>query len=308
MLTVLFPGLVPNKHKSTYTWLETDPYARELIQQAEEHLGPDLLERHTRAEIYDWNVYQAVYLVESLSLAEAWCRRNGADPDLVAGQSFGSLAAAVFSGSIAFRDMCRVMTASTAAEIEYFKQAAEPLGCVFFSRCSPARTWQIIDEITGQSSPEWLDVSVVQERGVMAVSGTRNLVDQFASQVKKEGGLIFYTIDRAEHCPALAPLAEILKCEAYCASDFSGPAKPLLSDNGVLLHTGEDVARDLAEGWGRRLVNQEQYQTMTSLGTEHIVIPGHSSLFASDQGISGRKTLVKARTMLEKGTHTHHGR
>lgn len=308
MLTVLFPGLVPNKHKSTYTWLETDRYAQELIWQAEEHLGSDLLSRHVDAEIYDWNVYQAVYLIESLSLVNAWCRRRHTEADIIAGQSFGSLAAAIYSGSISFNDMCKVMIASTAAEIEYFKLSESPLSCVFFGRCSPAKTDQIIEDITSAEASGWLDVSVVQERGVMAVSGTRHLVHSFATRLKQTGGIVFYIIDRAEHCPALAPLADILRREAYVTQLFTDPTKPLISDNGVLLHTGEDVARDLADGWGRRLINQEQYNALEMLGTEHLVIPGHSSLFDSEEGLSCPKTLIKARTMLREQTNASYER
>lgn len=298
MLALLYPGLVPNKHNSTYQWLSTDDYASDLVSEAESILGPNLLERHKNAEIYDWDVYQAVYMIESLSLSKAWCRLNEVAPDIIAGQSFGSLVAAVASESIPFVDMCKIMVKSTVAETSYFADVEEPLGCVFFSRCSELAVREIISDIDSLGSDGWLDISVVQERGVMAVSGYRNLISIFVDRLKSAGGIVFYTIDRAEHCPALAPLANILAEEVYTADNFVSPVRPVISDNGTVLRTGAEVGRDLAIGWSRRLINEEQYTRLDELGVDHVAIPGHSSLFKSDRGITGKKTLIKAKEML----------
>lgn len=295
MLTLLFSGLVPNKQPNVYELLASVPYGRDLVEQAEAVLGPDLLGRHRNAEIYDWDIYQTVYMIEHLVLASTWERLTQCRTDVLAGQSFGSLTAAVYAECLPFNEMVQLITRSTVVEEAYFSEAAAPLACVFYARLSREKTEQLMAEVLSEETDGWLDISVVQERGVFSVSGTASLVHRFGDEVREHGGLVFYTVERAEHCPALAPLADRLEHEVYSKFKFQAPARPLLSDNGQFLSTGAEVAHDLARGWSRRLVNAEQYQAMLDYGVNRMVIPGHSALFSGPDNHSFEKLLIRSR-------------
>ncbi|WP_342022641.1 hypothetical protein AAE021_12385 [Arthrobacter citreus] len=300
MLALLFSGLVPNKQPNVYELLESVPYGQNLVEQAEAVLGPDLLERHREAEIYDWNIYQTVYMIEHLVLAATWEQLTRRQPDLLAGQSFGSLTAAVHAGCLSFREMVELITRSTQVEETYFSEAEAPLACVFYARLSQEMTDRLITDVLSEDSNGWLDISVVQERGVFSVSGTASLVHRFGDGVRRLGGIIFYTVERAEHCPALSPLADRLEEEVYSRFKFQAPSRLLLSDNGKRLSTGPEVSHDLARGWSRRLVNAEQYQAMLDYGVKRMVIPGHSALFSGPDDPSFEKLLIRSRDYVRK--------
>lgn len=306
MLTMIFSGLVPNKESSVYELLRSDPYAQTLVEQAESVLGPDLLERHRHAEVNDWNVYQTVYMIEHLVLAEAWERLTHLGPNLLAGQSFGSLTAAVYAGCLPFKEMVELITRSTLVEEKYFSESETALSCIFYARLSEEKTNQLIAEVMRENTNGWLDISVIQERGVFCVSGTANLVNIFGDRVTKCRGLVFYTLERAEHCPALSTLADQLE-EVYSNFDFQAPRQPLMSDNGHLLVTGTQVSRDLARGWSRRLVNTEQYVALKDYGITRMVIPGHSALFSGPDDQPFKKVLIRARDYVRKGRFSDFG-
>lgn len=301
MLTLLFSGLVPNKQRTVYELLASDLFAQDLLGQAEALLGPDLLERHQQAEVYDWDVYQTVYMIEHLVLAAAWERSTNRRPNLLAGQSFGSLTAAVYAECLPFQNMVELITRSTKVEESYFSESETALACIFYARLSEEMTNTLILEVTREEPAGWLDISVIQERGVYCVSGTASSVSQFGDRVRECKGIVFYTLERAEHCPALAALADRLEDEVYSNFDFKAPNQALMSDNGQLLKSGGEVTRDLARGWSRRLVNSEQYDAMKAYGINRMLVPGHSSLFSGPDDESFERILIRARDYVRKG-------
>ncbi|XKK40007.1 hypothetical protein HFP72_04200 [Nocardiopsis sp. ARC36] len=70
MSAVLFGGTVPPLHAKTGDFLETDPYARARLEEAEEVLGAGILPRFARtSESYSREARQA-YLVTCVALAD----------------------------------------------------------------------------------------------------------------------------------------------------------------------------------------------------------------------------------------------
>lgn len=282
---VLFPGLAPARHGKVAAFLSQYPPAVRLLQRFDEVLGYRLLDRYRTAEVYDWEVYQSAHLATIFSLAHARVHGNllgmepvNVDRMMVCGQSFGSFAAAAFAESIEITELIGLLRASTSEESAYFAEQP-PLGCVFFTRLGETLRGRLLDEVA-RDTGGWLELSVAQDRGVTAVSGTLDAVHKFTARIKAEGAVVFYVMNRAEHCPRMQPLVERLRENVYSQANFRDPQVPLVSDNGKLLRTAEQVREDLAAGWSRPLLSEQLYRKLEECGVERMLTPSSRGTFS----------------------------
>lgn len=285
---VLFPGLAPTRHAKAADFLTSYPPATTMLATVDEALGYSLMARYRTAEVYDWEVYQSAHLVTILALVHARLEgQTGGTPTIeplltapvLCGQSFGSFAAAVQAGCIDLAELIDVLRHSSRLEQEYFATEPEQLGCVFFTRLTSHRREQLIRSALKETHG-WLDLSVEQDRGVSAVSGTRRTVDRLAELIRQDHGVVFYVMNRAEHCTRMEPLVQRLREEVYKDAAFRDPRSPLVSDHGVLLETGEQVRQDLAGGWSRPLIAEQLYSRLESLGIYRILAPASRGSFS----------------------------
>lgn len=257
---LLFPGLAPAKHGRVADFLDGYAPASAMVRQVDEVLGYSLLDRYSTADVYDWEVYQTAHMVTCLALADARMRagdgldRTLSEAPVVCGQSFGGFAAAVYSGACDLPDLIRALRVSTEVESEYFAEQEEALGCVFFTRMGRDRREALMQDVMA-STGGWLDLSVVQDRQVVAVSGTRTAVDELRERV-------------------------------YEGLALKDPRLPLVADDGSALHTAEDVREDLSAGWSRPLIADQLYAKLLERGVRRIITPASRGSF-TDFG-SGR--------------------
>ena len=121
----------------------------------------------------------------------------------------------------------------------------------------------------------WAEVSVRADRGVYAVSGTIDAVRRIERAVRARGGRLFYTIDRAEHCPRMLPVRERVEREAYAGVVFADPAVPLVSDvTGEVLRSAEEVRTDLLDGWTHPTIATTLYDGLEAVGVTRLIVPG----------------------------------
>lgn len=288
---LLFPGLAPAKHGRVADFLDGYAPASAMVRQVDEVLGYSLLDRYSTADVYDWEVYQTAHMVTCLALADARMRagdgldRTLSEAPVVCGQSFGGFAAAVYSGACDLPDLIRALRVSTEVESEYFAEQEEALGCVFFTRMGRDRREALMKEVMA-STGGWLDLSVVQDRQVVAVSGTRTAVDELSQRLREERAIVFYVMNRAEHCSQMAPLVRRLRERVYEGLALKDPRLPLVADDGSALHTAEDVREDLSAGWSRPLIADQLYAKLLERGVRRIITPASRGSF-TDFG-SGR--------------------
>lgn len=301
---VLFPGLSPARHSRVADFLNDYAPAARMVRQVEDVLGYGLMEKYRTAEVYDWEVYQTAHLVTGLALADAHLRlarsagSDVVDQAVICGQSFGSFAAAVFAGACELDELVRLLRVSIDVETAYFAEQEE-LACVFFTRVSGELRDALMQDVV-EKGGGWLDLSVAQDRGVTAVSGTRPAVDELARRLKDHRGVVFYVMNRAEHCARMASLVHRLKTEVYADAALHNPQRPLLSDDGRLLQTADDVREDLSAGWSRPLLSEELYLALLTRDVTHIVTPA-SRGSSTDFG-SGRfriETLLPNQTLAQ---------
>lgn len=280
---VLFPGLTPSRHRHVERFLRTFSGAGRRFEQCSQVLGYDLEERYATAEIDDWEPYQIAFLAINLAIVE-WVRdERGIDPQVVCGQSFGAYAATVAAGSLSLPDMVRLLRGSAAVERDYFPSLEEPLACVFFSRVDGSEVGALMDRATQDGG--WLELSVRHDRGVHAVSGTADAVARLRSLVRERRGIVYYTVDRGEHCPQMLPIRTRIADEVYSALTFNDPRRTFVSDvTGRVIRSGTELADDLLDGWTHPTIGTTLYDGLERLGIERIVVPGPSSAFRGHGG------------------------
>jgi len=274
---VLYPGLSPSRHAHVRRFLASYPGVARRFEECSDAAGYDLEEAYSTALIDDWEPYQLAFLAINLSLVEWMREERGIDPDVVCGQSFGGFVAAVGSGAVGLADMVRLLVSSGEVERRWFADQGRDLACVFFTRVDDA----VVEALLADPAPGgWTELSVRHDGGVLAVSGDRRSVRRLEERVRAAGGRVFYVIDRAEHCPRMGPLRELLAEEVYGTVPFRAPVRRLVSDiDGSELSTGEDVARHLLDGWTHPVVAGDLYRGLLALDVDRLVVPGPRSAF-----------------------------
>ncbi|WP_146185269.1 ACP S-malonyltransferase [Microbacterium sp. HMWF026] len=283
MDALLFPGLTPARHRHVRRFLSRSPLARRRFDECSEALGYDLEQAYADADIYDWEPYQCAFLAINLALAD-WARvEKGLRVEAVCGQSFGGFAGAVAAGCVPLGEMAALLARSTVVERAFFDALDEPLACVFFSRVDVDH----VDELVARAEQPggWAEVSVRADRGVHAVSGTVETIARLEAAVRARGGIVYYTINRAEHCRRMLPLRDRVEREAYAGVVFADPAVPVVSDvTGEVLRTADAVRTDLLAGWTHATVAETLYDGVSALGVRRLIVPGPPSAFRRHGG------------------------
>jgi [acyl-carrier-protein] S-malonyltransferase len=278
-VALFFPGLIPTRYDTVSEFVSSNEHARRRFAEADEVLGYSLIDSYRDAAIYDWEVYEAGFMALTLALAE-WAEENlGARPAVCGGQSFGAFMAVVRAGALTYRDGLELIRRSVAVEREYFDSLQEPLGCHFFYRLPYRTVERLLKEF--EAAGEWLELSVVLDDGVHAVSGPLDTLSRFEQRVREEGGFPFYTMNRAEHCSAVAGLRQRLHGEVYGTVEWRPAAIPVVSDvDGRLLTDPEELKQDLLDGWTTPVHWQTVVRGLKSAGVEEVWIPGPRNMFA----------------------------
>lgn len=275
---LLFPGLTPAKHRKVERFLHTYPGARSRFEICSEVLGYDLEERYKSADIYDWETYEVAFLAINLAVVDWTREETGVDPAVVCGQSFGGYCAAVAAGCLSLPDMVSLLSQSARVEHEYFSGLEQPLACVFFSRIGDASIADLIQTATAAGG--WAELSVQHDHGIYAVSGTAEAIARLETEVRARRGLVYYTVNRAEHCPRMQPVRALVEREVYPGLTFSTPEKVYVSDvTGKVVASSAGVRADLLDGWSHPTIAGVLYDGLEELGVTRLVIPGPRGAF-----------------------------
>ncbi|CAM5492552.1 malonyl CoA-acyl carrier protein transacylase [Streptomyces spiroverticillatus] len=296
-LVLFFPGLTPTTYDAISEFATTHAYAKQRFAEADEVLGYSLIEAYKKASIYDWEVYQSGVMALALALAD-WAEEHYAEqPGLCGGQSYGAVMAAVRAGTLSYADALRLMSRSVRVEQDYFASQPEPIGCHFFYKLSYDTVMRLIEEFRAQG--EWMELSIAFDASVHAVSASLGAIARFEERVRQEGGIPFYTVDRAEHCSANAGLRDRLAKEVYGSVTWNDPVIPIISDvDGRLLTEGAAVREDLLDGWTTPIHWQTIVQGISRGGGDRVWIPGPRNMFARISNRVFPTRVISPRTAL----------
>lgn len=294
---LFFPGLVPTSHNAVSAFAEGSAHARRRLAVADEVLGYSVLSRYRDASIYDWEVFEAGYMAISLALADWAVEHHGVQPRVCGGQSFGAFMAAVFAGALSYRDALLLLQRSVQVEVSYFDTLPEKLGCHFFYRLSHAQVDELVREFRAAGHP--IELSVVLDEQVHAVSGPSAVLADFESRVREAGGYPFYTMNRAEHCSMVGGLRDRLRDEVYPTVTWRTPEVPLLSDvTGEQLTDPVAICNDLLDGWTHPVHWNTVTDGLRAAGVDHVYVVGPRTMFARITSGIFDTTLVTTKMAL----------
>lgn len=295
---IYFPGLVPTTFPGIAGFLTGNEFARHRLRVADEVLGYSLIDAYEKADVYDWEVFEAGFMALSLALADWAAAHLDLEPLVYGGQSFGAIIGAVYGGVLDYPDALRLVRESTRVELDYFGGLAEPVGCFFFYRLASP----VVDRLVAQCLAEGHRVqgSIYLDNSVHGVSGTMTGLERFRELVAAEGGHAFYLMNRAEHCPMVMELRQRLEAGVYRRFEWHRSPLPMLSDvTGQLLTEPGEVMADLLDGWVTPVHWSTVVEGIRASGADRAFIIGPRNMFSRLTGNSVPTAIVTPRAVLE---------
>jgi [acyl-carrier-protein] S-malonyltransferase len=276
---LVFPGMGPSPFTEVGRFMLVNPYARELVAEADDTLGHSLFDGFRQAS-GDYSVpAQVAFFVNCLALA-AWAEREyGVEPSYVTGPSFGGKATAVRSGALSFADGIRLTERFAHVLDAYFAEDhPEQVATQSFARVPPGVREEILAELADRG--EWYDVTCVVDEDFAMVTLRADLLEWLQQRLRTAGGLPLYVMRPPMHSAAFGALRDRAADEVTAGLEFHDPTLPVVSDqDGSLLTTGGQI-RDLLLDCCVRAV---QWPTALAALREHgvstLYVAGQDSLF-----------------------------
>nr|MDT0660480.1 ACP S-malonyltransferase [Micromonospora sp. DSM 115978] len=287
---VLFPGLAPTSFAAIGDFLESSGPGRRRVAAADEVLGYSLLAAFRDAEPGpgQWAVYDCAYLACTLALADhlhdqfdgpaGFAGDPGQPPVACAGLSFGGFPAAVYAGGVDYAEAIRLVSRSAERQARYLATWPEPAGCHFFYRLDRAAVEEIVAEL--RAAGRWIEISADLGLSVHAVSGSMPTLELVRQRVSERGGSPIYTMDRPQHCAAMAELRDELGEQVYSGVRFRAPAVPVVSDvDGALVRTAMQLSWSLLQGWTEPVHIQVTLDALARQRIERVYLVGPRTMF-----------------------------
>ncbi len=295
---IYFPGLVPTTFPSIAEFFTENPYARQRTAIADDVLGYSLTAAYERADVYDWEVYEAGFMALNLALADWAGDSLDLDPVVFGGQSFGAIVGAVYAGALDYADGLRLIRESTRVELDYFGGLTEPLGCFFFYRLAADDVDALLEECRAEGHR--VEGSIYLDNRVYGVSGTMSGLERLRELVTRAGGRAFYLMNRAEHCPMVADLRQRLEAEVYSRLTWRDVRLPMISDvTGCLLTDRVAIMTDLLDGWTTPVHWSTVAAGIQASGADRAFVVGPRNMFARLTGASVPTAMITPRTVAD---------
>ena len=295
---IYFPGLVPTTFPAIADFLTENEFAKRRLALADEVLGYSLIDAYEKAEVYDWEVFEAGFMALSLALADWATEHLDLRPVVYGGQSFGAIVGTVYAGVLDYADALRLVRESTRVELDYFGGLAEPVGCFFFYRLDS----ETVDKLVAQCLAEGhrVEGSIYLDNSVHGVSGTMTGLERLRELVADAGGYAFYLMNRAEHCSMVMELRQRLETEVYGRFSWRRSELPMLSDvTGELLTDPAAVMKDLLDGWISPVRWSTVVEGIRASRAERAYIIGPRNMFARLTGNSVPTAVVTPKAVME---------
>jgi [acyl-carrier-protein] S-malonyltransferase len=276
---LVFPGMGPSPFAEVGKFMLVNPFARELVAEADDTLGYSLFDRFREAE-GDYSVHaQIAFFVNCLALARWSEAEFGADPAFVTGPSFGGKATAVRCGSLSFADGVR-LTERFAQVLDAFfaEEYTEEVATQSFARTSPAALEEILAELTEQD--EWHDVTCVVDEDFRMLTLRVSRLEWLQQRLRAAGGLPLYVMRPPMHSTAFGALRARAAVEVMDGLRFADPTLAVVSDqDGTVLSTGQEIRDLLLDCCVRAVDWPTALGALRDRGVGTLYVAGQDSLF-----------------------------
>jgi len=237
----LFPGQGSQRPGMLHD-LPDHPVARDMISQATEVLGRDVLELDTPEALGSTIAAQLALLVVGATAARILVEAGG-EPDLVAGHSVGAFGAAVASRALAYPDALRLVDLRAHAMQEAYPRSYG-MGVVF------GLDERMVSRLAAGSSTPDAPVYAANVNAPLqvCVAGADEALERVLDLAREHGAhrVRRLTVPTPSHTPLMAPVAAKLE-RALAAVPMDPPAVPYLSNvGGRALRDPKEIRDDLA--------------------------------------------------------------
>lgn len=275
---VVFPGMGPAPFAEVARFMLVNRQARRLLAEADEVLGYSVVDRYQEHGGVYSEYAQIAFLVNCLALLE-WAEETlGVRPQVCAGPSFGSKAAAVRSGALAFADAVRMTAALSHCEDAWFADHFSDVVTQSFVRVPEERLAELLAELDEQR--EWHELSCHVDDDFWMLSLRERCLDGFRERVRAVGGMPLYTMRPPMHCRSFGGLRDLVEAEVIGRLEFRDPALPIVADqDGAVLTTGEQVRTLLLDGYVRTVRWPGVVATLKRLGVGRVCVAGPDGMF-----------------------------
>jgi malonate decarboxylase epsilon subunit len=222
--------------------LPDHPAVRDMISQATEVLGRDVLELDTPEVLDSTIATQLALLIAGATVARILGEESGG-ADFVAGHSVGAFAAAVAAGTLAFPDALRLVDLRAHA-----MQEAYPHGCGM--GVVVGLDERTVSRLADESGTRKAQVHTANVNAPLQVSvaGTDDALERFLNLARENGArrAARLSVPVPSHTPLMASAAAELE-RALADVPMDPPAVPYLSNvGGRALRDSEEIRADLA--------------------------------------------------------------
>ncbi|MEU3572904.1 ACP S-malonyltransferase [Kitasatospora sp. NPDC036755] len=273
----VFPGMAPSQFSDVAKFMMINPHARELLAVADEVLGYSLFARY-RDGRSDYSEHaQIAFFLNSLASAR-WAEERYGRPQVIAGPSFGSKAAAVYSNALDLADAIRLTAELARHEDEYFAAEHRDIVTHSFARTPADRLAEILAELDALGG--WYEISCYIDDDFHMLSLEESRVEWLEGRLRAAGGLPLYSMRPPMHCAAFATLRDTVEREVFAGLTFADPELPVVADqDGALLTTGEGVRTMMLEGYVKPVRWPDTVAGLQAAGVGRVVVTGPDKLF-----------------------------
>ncbi|MDT0574243.1 ACP S-malonyltransferase [Streptomyces sp. DSM 3412] len=275
---MVFPGMGPASFAEVGRFLVTNRQVRELLAEADDTLGYNLVDRFREAE-GDYSEYaQIAFLVNCLALAR-WAEQTlGLSPRICTGASFGEKSVAAYSGALTFADAVRMTAGLARCMDEYFRTEHTGVVTHSFVRAPRERLDEILAELDERGA--WHEISCHIDHDFFMLTLHERNSSWLEGRLRAAGALPLYAMRPPMHASAFGGLRRKAEEEVLGGLTFHDPTLPVVADqDGALLTTGDQVRTMLLESFVRPLRWPDVIASLQDQGVTRVCVAGPDSLF-----------------------------
>jgi malonate decarboxylase epsilon subunit len=306
----LFPGQGSQRPGMLHE-LPDHPAAHDMIPQATELLGRDVLELDTSEALDSTVAAQLALLVVGATAARILVEEGG-ESDFVAGHSVGAFAAAVAAGALAYPDALRLVDLRASAMQEAYPRGYGMGVVVGLDERTVSRL--AVESGTPKSPVHAANVNAPLQ---VSVAGADEALERVLSLAREHGARRArrLAVPVPSHTPLMAPVAAELE-RALADVPMNPPAVPYLSNvGGRALRDPEEIRADLARSVERPVRWHDATTLLFELGVRLFVelppgrvltdlasaaFPEARVIAVADAGVGSAATLIARHHQSER--------
>ncbi|MBO2535962.1 hypothetical protein [Rummeliibacillus suwonensis] len=278
MKGLILPGLAPSFYSEVVEFVETNPHAVKRFEQASKVLGYSLLDAFKVATVYDNEVMECAFFVNTIALTDCFEEQYKVKPDIVICPSFGGMAAAVYLQSVTFEEGLLISYNSSLLSNKWFEKMEE-YHTIFIYNLSAEDRQLLIENY--KSNGDLLEVVGIIDK-VTAICGKAPIIKKLKKEInRKEKCISLYVMYYPIHSQLLSKMKFDIKEKVFDKVEIKQPNIPVISDvSGELVKSTEAFTKMLLDGYDHAVRWDLVSKRLEETEIENLYIVGPKNLFS----------------------------